>query len=153
VGIEQATRQADAVTAGLKAQIEAEKQNVENQTRRLEAEIIVPAQADRDRQIEEAKGQAALVGGRAMGELDQLEKALKIIGKAGPEGRTAYLLENFQQVVGPLAETLANFPVNRLSVVAGAEGRHDPISSIHPHAVEQAKNRLVQGVLEPTAKG
>ena len=147
VGIEQATRNADAQVAGLKAKIEAEKQNVEMQTKRLEAEVIVPAQAERDKRIEEAKGQAALVGGKAMGELDQLEKTLKIIATAGEEGRTAYLLENFQSIIGPLADTLTNFPVKNLSVIAGAEGNHDPISSIHPHAIETAKNKLISGVL------
>lgn len=133
VGIEQATRSADAVVAGLKA--------------RIEAEIVVPAQAGRDKMIEEAKALASLVGGKAMGELDQLEKTLKILAAAGEEGRTAYLLENFQSIVGPLAETLTNFPVKNLSVIAGAEGSHDPISSIHPHAVESAKNKLLAGVL------
>lgn len=147
VGIEQATRSADAVVAGLKARIEAEKQNVEVQTKKLEAEIVVPAQAGRDKMIEEAKALASLVGGKAMGELDQLEKTLKILAAAGEEGRTAYLLENFQSIVGPLAETLTNFPVKNLSVIAGAEGSHDPISSIHPHAVESAKNKLLAGVL------
>jgi flotillin len=148
VGIEQATRNADAIVAGLKAKIEAEKQNVEMQTKRLEAEVIVPAQADRDKRIEEAKGQAALVGGKAMGELDQLAKTLKIIAASGADGRTAYLLENFQSIIGPLADTLTNFPVKNLSVIAGAEGSHEPISSIHPHAIESAKNKLLAGVLD-----
>ena len=46
-------------------------------------------------------------------------------------------------MIGPFAETLGFFPVDKLSVLTGAEGKHDPISAIHPNAIESEKNKLI----------
>lgn len=143
VGIEQATRNAQATVAGLKARIEAEKQKIEMLKQRLEAEVVVPAMARKDQAVLQARGQAAAIGGKAMGELEQLERTLAIIEGAKDQGRAAYILEHLQAIVEPFAGTLDNFPVKNLSVIAGAEGKHEALSAIHPHAVDMAKNQLL----------
>jgi hypothetical protein len=76
-----------------------------------------------------------------------LEKTLAIIGESGDDGNQGYLLENFERLIAPFAETLEFFPVERLSVITGAEGEHRPISAIHPNAIEMEKNNLLGGIM------
>ena len=49
------------------------------------------------------------------------------------------MIENFERLIAPFAETLGYFPVDRLSVITGAEGSHEPISAIHPNAIESGE--------------
>jgi len=35
------------------------------------------------------------------------------------------------------------FPVDNVSVITGADGKHDPISGIHPHAIDEMRNKLL----------
>jgi hypothetical protein len=58
-----------------------------------------------------------------------------------------YIIENFFNLIEPFAETLGMYPVNNLSILTGAEGTHEPISAIHPNAVELEKNKLIGGAI------
>ena len=148
VGIEKAKQSAAAQVAGLKAQLESEKQNIERLGQQYSAEIVIPAEAQRDKMILQARSKASLLKGTALGEMEQLAKTLEIIEKSGESGRLAYILENFSKLSGPFSQTLNNFPVHTLTVMTGAGGHHEPLSAIHPHAVDEARNRMIAGALE-----
>jgi uncharacterized membrane protein YqiK len=147
VGVEQATQDAKATVAGLKSEIEAEKQQIEMLANKYEADIITPALGKKEEMILNAKAEAARIAAKAQAEIDQLKQTLQIIQKGGENGRETYLIENFQQLITPFAETLRYFPVDKLSVITGAEGSHNPISAIHPNAIDREKNDLIGGVL------
>jgi regulator of protease activity HflC (stomatin/prohibitin superfamily) len=147
VGVEQVTRDAAARIAGLKAQIEAEKQRIEMLKKKYEAEIITPAQTEKERMIMHAQQDAAKIAGKAQGEIDELKETINIIKKQDKIGVKTYLIENFQQLITPFAETLGFFPVEKLSVITGAEGKHDPISAIHPNAIEDEKNKAIAAAI------
>ena len=147
VGVEQAQQNARAKVAGLTAQIESEKQGVEMVRRKFEAEVITPATAEKERMILGARADAARMRAKAQAEIDQLKETFEIMNQGGGAGRETYLIENFERLVAPFAETLTFFPVDRLSVITGAEGKHEPISAIHPNAVEMEKNELVRGAI------
>jgi len=129
--------------AGLKAAIEAEKQTIEMLKKKYEAEIITPALAQRDKSILKAKAEAAIMIGKAQAEIDQLEYTLKILEQKDTMGKEAYIIENFERLVTPFAETLSLFPAKKISVITGVEGKHDPISAIHPNAIDDEKNKLI----------
>jgi len=57
-----------------------------------------------------------------------------------------------QRSTPAIAETLQFFPVERLSVVTGAERLRGPISAIHPNAVDLERNNLIGGVLAEALK-
>jgi len=152
VGIEKAKQNASAQVAGLKAQLESEKQNIERLAQQYSAEIVIPAEAQRDKMISQAKSRAALLKGQALGEMLQLEKTLQIIEKGGSSGRLAYILENFSKLSAPFAATLNNFPVETLTVMTGAGGHHEPLSAIHPHAIDESRNKMIAGALEGLTK-
>ena len=147
IGVEEAMRDAEAKVAGIKREIEAEKQGIEMLQKKFDAEIITPASAENERMILDAKAKAARMRGRAQGEIDQLKKTLAIVGESADAGQDAYIIENFERLIAPFAETLQYFPVGNTSIITGAGGHHEPISAIDPNAIEKGKNDLIGGVL------
>jgi hypothetical protein len=147
VGNEQETRNAQASVGGVLAEIEAEKRKIEALKSRYEAEIVTPALAQREKLILNAKADAALMLGTAHAEMDQLEVTMKILSEAGPEARRAYLIENFQRLFMPFAETLSFYPARRVTVMTGVGGGRQPLSAIHPDAVAMARNEMIAGAL------
>jgi hypothetical protein len=152
IGVQKAISDAQAKVAGVKAEIEAEKQRIEMLGQKYEAEIITPASAEQDRLVLEAKKDSARILGKAQAEIDQLKQTLEILEKSGENGIQAYIIENFQHLIEPFAETLSFFPVEQVSVVTGVEGSHEPISAIHPNAIAEEKNKLIAGALTAALK-
>ena len=89
VGVEQATRGADARVAGIRRQTEAERQGIEMVARKYDAELTTPALAEKERMILAARANAARMLGRAQAEIDQLKQTLSIVGKSGGAGQDA----------------------------------------------------------------
>ena len=83
VGVEQAQRDASAKVAGLKGQIEAEKQAIEMLGKKHLAEIITPALAQKEKMILDARAKAVKVRSKAEAEINQLKETLSIINKGG----------------------------------------------------------------------
>jgi len=146
VGVEQEHRNAAARVAGLKAEIEAEKQLIEMLGKKFEANLITPAQAERERYILGAQADVARIRAKAQAEIDQLRETFNIV-KNDKSGEQTYIVDNFERLIAPFAETLKFFPVDRLSVITGVEGQHGPISAIHPNAIDMEKNRLIGGAI------
>jgi len=153
VGMEEAQRDATARVGGLKREIEAQKQAIEMLRTKYEAEIITPAGAEGERMILEAGAAATRMKAKAQAEIGQLRETLEIIGGGGSAGRRTYIIENFQRLIGPFAETLKLFPVDSISVITGAEGNLAPISAIHPNAVARERNDLIGAAISEALKG
>jgi hypothetical protein len=145
--VQKAFSGAQAQVAGLKAAIEAEKRGIEMLEKKFEAEIITPAQAEQERLIIEAKTDSAKILAKAQAEIDQLKQTFEILEKSGDAGLKAYIIENFTALVDAFSETLSFFPVDKLSIMTGAEGTHQPISAIHPNAIDEEKNKLLAGAI------
>ncbi|GHT80448.1 hypothetical protein FACS1894130_11660 [Spirochaetia bacterium] len=148
IGVEQEAANARARVAGIKAQLEAEKQNIEMLKHQYQAEIITPALASREKAILNAKADVSSWAEVAKAELEQLEVTLKTMQDAGGEARRAWLIDNFEALFEPFAETLTHYPAGHITVITGAGNDREPISAIHPNAIAQARNNLVAGVLE-----
>lgn len=147
IGVQQAIQSAKANVSGMQAQIEAEKHRIEMLKQKYEADIATPALAAKEKNILEAQQKAAHIEGKAQGEIDELQETINILNKGGEVSKQTYLIENFERLIGPFAETLGFFPVDKLSVLTGAEGKHDPISAIHPNAIESEKNNLIAAAI------
>lgn len=148
VGVEEARAAAQARVAGIKAELDAEKQKVEMLKNRYRAEIITPAHAEAEKAVLDSRAEATRFVTSARAELDQLSVTLETMKKAGPEARRAWLIDNFDRVFAPFAKTLASYPVRHVSVLSGMGGDREPISAIHPNAVSAARNELVAAALE-----
>jgi hypothetical protein len=147
VGVQEATRNAEAEVAGVLAQIEAEKQRIEMVRARLQANTIVPVQATQEKMIEGAKAQAAQLRGQAQAELDQIARTVKILQAGGDQAVTTYMIEKFGGMIGEFAKTMELFPVSKVSVIAGNAARQGPISAIHPSALDSEVNERIAAML------
>lgn len=143
VGIEKVFQDMKAQEAVRLSEIEAERQKLEMLMHKYEAEIVTPALAQKERMILQAKQQTFSFLGKAEGEIEELKETIDIIRKNPESGNTVYLIENFERLIRPFAETLNYFPAKNISVITGIEGRHEPISAIHPNAIEEMKNNLI----------
>ena len=152
VDVQEATRNAESETAGILAQIEAEKQRIEMVTQQLKANIIVPSEAQKVRKIEEAKAKIADVRLRGQAELDQLRETIEILQSGEGQGASAYMIESFAELVGRFAESMDLFPVERTSVIAGRNPQQGPISAIHPNALDAELTRRISGLLGTEAE-
>jgi flotillin len=148
VGAEQESAGARARVSGIKAELEAEKRNIEMLGKRFRAEIVTPAAAESEKAVLGAKTEVAGWREKAKAELEQLAVTLETLKTAGAEARRAWLIDNFEQIFEPFAQTLRFFPAGHVSVLTGAEGNREPISAIHPDAVVSARNDMIAGALE-----
>ncbi|MDR3115083.1 MAG: hypothetical protein LBU25_06140 [Treponema sp.] len=148
VGVEQAAANARARVAGITAELEAEKQNIAQLKHRYQAEIITPALATRDKAILKAKAEVSGWYEVAKAEIGQLEVTLSTMKAAQGEARRAWLIDNFEALFAPFAQTLTHYPAGRISVITGAGGADKtPLSAIHPNALVSAQNDLIAGAL------
>ncbi|MDR1030812.1 MAG: hypothetical protein LBL76_08065 [Treponema sp.] len=153
VGVEQATANARARVAGITAELEAEKQNIAMLKNRYRAEIITPALASRDKVILNAKAEVLGWYEVAKAEIEHLEVTLKTMEAAQAEARRAWIIDNFEALFAPFAQTLAHYPAGRISVITGAGGTDKtPLSAIHPNALASARNDLIAGALAGAEK-
>ncbi|SMO45442.1 SPFH domain / Band 7 family protein [Saccharicrinis carchari] len=143
VGIEKVFQDMKAQEAVLLSEIEAERQKLEMLSHKYEAEIVTPALAQKEQMILQAKQQTFSFLGKAEGEIEELKETIDIVSKNPESGNTIYLIENFESLIRPFAETLNYFPAKNISVITGIEGKHEPISAIHPNAIEEMKNNLI----------
>ena len=148
IGVQRAERDAEANVAGIKAQIRAEEQRIAMLREKYRAEILIPAEAERERMALQAKTNAAEIRGRAQAEIDQLTRTIEILSAGGKSALAAYVIEHFDKFIEPFARTISLFPAQQhTAVISGASGTHAPISGVHPHPLEQEKARLTMQAL------
>jgi regulator of protease activity HflC (stomatin/prohibitin superfamily) len=147
VNAQEESRNAESEVAGIQAQIEAEKQRIEMVRARCQADTIVPAAATKEKMIQEAEAEAATIRGQSQAELTQLKRTIEILRSVGDPGLTTYIIEKFEDLVEPFAQTLDLFPVDQITVIAGDLHQDGPISAIHPNAIDAEKNRRVEEAL------
>ena len=114
---------------------------------RFKAEIVTPASAQAERMVLDAKAEAVRMTSKAQAELDQLAITLETLSKAGPGARKAWLIDNFDRLFAPFAETLSSLPAERITVLTGSPMGDEPLSAIHPNAAAMARNELIAGAL------
>jgi uncharacterized membrane protein YqiK len=151
VGVEQAQRRAEAEVAGILQQIEAERQRIAMLEAQYRAEIITPAEAQKEQQILAAQAQAAAMRGKTEAELKQLERTINILRDAGKDGLKAYVIEKFEEMIDSFAGTMDLFPVDHVTVVSGGTS-HGPISAVHPNALDAERNRQIEMALGGVAQ-
>lgn len=156
VGVEQAQADARARLAGVTAEMEAEKQNIEMLRNRFQADIITPAHAAAEKAVLDAKGEVSSWFEVAKAELEQTEVTLKTMAPsktsengAAQQAKLAWLIDNFDEFFEPFAQTLTRYPASHVSVLTGLGGDNPrpPISAVDPDAVAKARNEMVAAAL------
>ena len=117
--------QVKAQVAEARAQLKAWDARVEQMRRKLEADVVAPADAQRQLAEAKAKGKASQViaqGRAAAAAVTALSEAFK---SSGARGREALLLQKIVPVFDQLASTLREIKVDRLVVLGPALSAND----------------------------
>ena len=113
----QAARQARA-----EAEQELQSIRAELERLRLEADVVLPAQAKREAMRLRAQGDAAYTeeAGRAQAEvLQMMTDAWK---KAGPDARDIFLIQNLEQVLKTVVQRVSSLEVDSVTLLDGGDG-------------------------------
>src|SRR5260370_2848936 len=114
--------QVQAQVAEARAQLKAWDARIEQVRRKLEADVVAPADAQRQKAEAQAKAQASQViaqGRAAAAAVVALSEAYKA---SGARGRNALLLQKLVPVFDQLASTLREIKIDRLVVLGPGNG-------------------------------
>lgn len=124
---EAVAREKEAVVAGEVAKVTAEQhlemQRIELQKRRLEADVIAPAEAERDAAILRAKGEAAAIIADGEAQVDVLNKLTAQFKAAGSDAQQIFLLNMLPDLVEQITGTIDGIDIDRITVIdQGGQG-------------------------------
>jgi flotillin len=144
-------REKDAQVAGEKAQAqyeqEMEAERIVLQQKRLMADVIEPARANREAMELEAKGAAAKIIADGQAQLQVLHQMIETYASANGQGEKVFMLNMLPELLSKLVETVGKVNIDRLSVIdtgSGAGNSLGRVVSQFPAAVvalaEQVEN-------------
>jgi flotillin len=129
-----------AAVVEAQSEIEVQKARIEQVKQQLEADILAPAEAKRQADINQARGRAAKIieEGKATAEvLSQITRAWK---QAGPSARDVFLMQKLPTLVEMLTQTVQSVKVDKITVLSVGQG--DGLASKVIGTSEQLKAAL-----------
>ncbi len=111
----------EAIVAGELAKVTAEQnleiQRVQLQKRRLEADVIAPAQAARDAAVLRANGEAAAIIADGEAQVAVLQKLTEQFKAAGSDAQQIFLLNMLPDLVAQITGTIEGIDIDRITVI------------------------------------
>ncbi|MGD8867574.1 MAG: SPFH domain-containing protein, partial [Gemmatimonadales bacterium] len=133
-----------APVAGEKAKTVAEQElqqeRIGLEQRRLEADVLLPARAEREAAEQLAKGVAASIVEDGKARVFVLEQMIKLYLGAGSEAERIFILNMLPEIIKDLAKTVEGIDIDRLTVIDSGEGT----------AVASTANQLPAAVIKLT---
>jgi flotillin len=144
--------QAEIAEAG--AQLKAWDARVEQVRRKLEADVVAPADAERQRAEAQAKGQAAQVIAQGRAAATAVTALAEAYRASGVRGRDALLLQKLMPVFDHLTSTLRDLQIDRFVVLGSNSGNGAGASGVKSILSANEQLRAATGVdLMAAAKG
>ncbi len=122
---EERTEQA-ALQARAEAELELQKIRKELEKLRLQADVVLPAQARRQAEALKARGQAAYVeaDGRAMAQVLSLMTEAWL--KAGDDAKDIFLIQNLESVLETVVKRVNAIDIDEVNLLDGGDGKALP---------------------------
>jgi flotillin len=118
---EAVAREAEAKVAGEKARVVAEQQlqheRIALEQRRLEADVLLPARADKDAAELRAKGNAAKITEDGRSRLFVLEETIKLYSKAGTDAERIFILNMLPDLVREISQSVDGMKIEKMTVI------------------------------------
>jgi len=115
-----------ALVAGAKAKVIAEQdlelQRIQLQERRLEADVVAPARAEREALELKAKGVAAKIIEDGAAKVTVLEQLAGHFEAAGDDAREIFVLHMLPELVEHIADTVSGIDVERITIIDNGQG-------------------------------
>ncbi len=120
-------RESEAKVAGEKARVVAEqelqKERVSLEQRRLEADVLLPAKADREAAEQRAKGAAASIAEDGRSRLFVLEETIKLYQTAGTEAERIFILNMLPDIIREITKSVGDMDIGKVTVIdSGGKG-------------------------------
>ncbi len=123
---EAVAEEAEAKVAGEKAKVVAEQslehERIELQQRRLEADVVAPARAEREALELRAKGQAAKIIEDGVAQVQVLQKLTEQFQAAGEDAQDIFVLSMLPDLVAQITDTVSGIDIDRITVVDSGNG-------------------------------
>jgi flotillin len=111
----------ESVVAGEKAKVMAEQslefERIELQKRRLEADVIAPAEAEKEAARLRAEGEASSIVADGAAQVDVLNRMTDMYKAAGPDAQNIFLLNILPELVEMISSTVAGIEVDKITVI------------------------------------
>jgi len=119
-------REQVAPVAGEKAKVVAEQElqteRIALEQRRLEADVLLPARAEKEAAEELAKGVAASITEDGRARLFVLGETIKLYLNAGSEAERIFILNMLPEIIRDLSKTVEGIDIDKLTVIDSGEG-------------------------------
>ncbi len=117
-------REAEAKVAGEKARVVAEQalqqERIGLEQRRLEADVMLPAKADREAAEQRAKGSAASIAEDGRARLFVLEETIKLYHNAGTQAERIFILNMLPDLIRDISASVGEMKIDRVTVIDSA---------------------------------
>jgi flotillin len=114
-------RESEAQVAGEKAKIKAQQdlqaQRIVLEQKRVEADVVIPAQADKQAAELRAKGVAASIVENGTANLNVLQRMIELYSKAGTDAERIFILSMLPELIKELAGSVEKIKIDKLSVI------------------------------------
>ena len=120
-------RESEALVSGEKAKIKAQQdmqaQRIILEQKRVEADVVIPAQADKQASELRAKGVAATILENGNANLAVLDRMIQLYGKAGSDAERIWILNMLPELIRELAGSVEKIKIDKMSVIdSGTSG-------------------------------
>lgn len=114
-------REAEALVSGDKARVKAQQdlqtERIVLEQKRVEADVVIPAAADRQAAELRAKGTAATILENGQANLAVLEKMIHLYATAGSDAERIVVLNMLPEIVREVAGSVEHIKIDKLSVI------------------------------------
>ncbi len=161
---EAVAREAEAVVSGERAKAvaeqELEQERIQLQKRRLQADVIEPAEARKQAMELEAKGRAAKIIEDGNAQVEVFKRLTSQYQEAGEDAQEIFVLNMLPELVAQIVDTVKGVNIDKISVIdngQGGSGQGIPgIMSQLPASVisitEQIENATGVNILDALSK-
>ena len=108
-----------ALIAEAEQDLKVQEARVQQVERRLEADVIAPAQANMERQKAEARGRAAKITEDGKATVSVLNEMIATWKMGGESARDIFLMQKLQSVMDSLVATISDVKIDRVTVLPG----------------------------------
>ncbi|MCB0313831.1 MAG: hypothetical protein KDH84_11305, partial [Calditrichaeota bacterium] len=120
-------KEKEAEVAGEKARAkyeqEMEEERIILQQKRLMADVIEPARAEKEAMELDAQGKAAPILEKGKANLEILARMIKVYQSAEGEGEKVFMLNMLPEIVKQLTDTINKITIDKVSVIDSGDGK------------------------------
>ena len=119
-------KEREAEVAGEKAKAVAEqsleKERIELQKRRLEADVITPARAEKEAKELRAKGEAAKIIEDGAAQIEVFRRLIEQYQAAGADAEQIFVLNMLPDLLGQIVDTVKGVAIDKVTVIDSGNG-------------------------------